>query len=129
MPALPALDPFVRAYLKRASGPDTYHQFPVWFHKEVLDAYRDDPGVQAHRTDSAGRLVAPGRMRLDFGISPQGEAIHVAVSTLAQMTDGERNRWLEYLWMPAMSPRFAQMQMAAGSCFDDGPIRSYFEEG
>ncbi|MHB1505187.1 MAG: hypothetical protein ACYCO4_00845 [Sulfobacillus sp.] len=128
MAAQPALDPFVRAYLKRAAGPDSYHQFPIWFHPEVLDAYRDDPQVSAYRTASAGRLVATGRFRLDFGISPGGGAIHIAVSALAQLPDAERTRWLECLWMPGVSAKFAQMQLAAGSCFDDGPIRPYFEE-
>ena len=128
MAARVPLDPFVRAYLKRALGPENYHQFPVWFHPQVLDAYRQDPAVSAHRTDSAGRLVAEGRFRLDFGIAPGGEAIHLAIGVLAQLPETERVRWLDYLVMPGVSQKFAQMQLAAGSCFDDGPIRPYFEE-
>lgn len=122
------LDPFVGAYLKRASTVDTYHQFPIWFRAEVLDAYRDDPSISGYRTDSAGRLVAQGRFRLDFGIAPLGDAIHVALGTLAQLPEADRVRWLPYLVMPGVSQKFAQMQLAAGSCFDDGPIRPYFEE-
>jgi len=109
--------------LFRMALTETPSLLPVWFDRRVLDAYREDSAYQLVRTNSAGRLKLEGSFSIDFGIPDEEGPIHVAAEALLRLPARERARWLPHLVTLPLSVAFCQMQMAPGSCFDDGDTR------
>jgi hypothetical protein len=95
------------------------------FRAEVLDRYRGQAGYSIIRTDTAGRLRKQGGWSLDFGIAPGDARIHASWQALAtNLPDGELEHWGLHL-AGEYSDNFLRMQLAPGSCFDDGELRSW----
>ena len=110
---------------RRVLGGD-YGLAQVWFDQHVLDRYRTQPGYRVIRTNTAGRLIAPGGWTLDFGIADDDRLIHAAVADLAQRLPlTERQHWLSYVVTPPFSRNFFAMRAGSGSCFDDGEVRDW----
>lgn len=115
---------YPRALFRRGLTEDA-GMLPVWFEREVLERYRGDPAYQLVRTRSAGRLKRPGVFIVDFGIPDETGPIHVAAEAFSRLPESERSHWLAHLVALPLSVPFCQMQMAPGSCFDDGDTRPY----
>lgn len=116
----------LQVLLNRALHQGSPDLLPVCFRVEVLDAYRGRPGFSLIRSDSAGRLKQDGGWSIDFGISPGDELIHLTWrDLLSRLPESERASWLEFTESPPLSTNFLQMQMAPGSCLDDGEIRPW----
>lgn len=102
----------------------------VWFEQRVLDRYRGRraEGWRVMRTNSVGRLQAPERWSLDFGIAGEQEAyIHASAAELAQRLPArERQHWAQHLVTLPVSGVFVSMRLSGGhSCIDDGELRSW----
>jgi hypothetical protein len=98
----------------------------LWFDQRVLDRYRAQGGARVIRTDTAGRLRAPGGWSLDFGISGDDRLIHAAAADLAQrVPPPERQHWAGHAVAPPPSRTFLVMRLGAGSCIDDGELRDW----
>ncbi|MEX2238097.1 MAG: hypothetical protein WEB00_11230 [Dehalococcoidia bacterium] len=111
---------------RRALRNGSAELLPVWFRSEVLDVYRGRPGCSVIRSRSAGRVKLDGAWSLDFGISADDTLIHVSWRDLhSRLPEKERNAWLEQIEAPPVSAAFLQMQMAPGSCFDDGEVEPW----
>src|SRR3954451_771094 len=98
----------------------------VWFRSGVLDRYRSLNGFRVIRTNSAGRIRAPGAWTLDFGIADDDALIHVSAADLAQrLPAAERQHWLAHIFAPPVSGTFLVMRLGAGHCMDDGDVRDW----
>jgi len=110
---------------RRVLGGD-YGLAQVWFDRHVLDRYCTQPGYRVVRTNTAGRVIAPGGWTLDFGIADDDRLIHAAVADLAQrLPPTELQHWLSYIVTPPFSRNFFAMRGGSGSCFDDGEVRDW----
>ena len=97
----------------------------VWFRSTVLDRYRTLNGYRVIRTNSAGRIKAPGAWTLDFGIADDA-LIHVSAADLAQrLPAADRQHWLAHIFAPPVSGTFLVMRLGAGHCMDDGDVRDW----
>ena len=98
----------------------------IWFDQRVLDRYRAQTGFRVIRTDSAGRLRSPAGWSLDFGIADADRLIHASAEDLAQrIPPPERQHWASHVITPPASRTFVIMRLGAGSCMDDGELRSW----
>jgi hypothetical protein len=99
----------------------------VWFDAAVLDRYRELPDYKIIRTDSAGRVRKEGGWSLDFGIAPDNLTIHASWSALASaLPERERDHWSAHAALPSgIGENFLRMQLAPGSCFDDGEVKDW----
>jgi hypothetical protein len=98
----------------------------IWFRSAVLDRYRTLNGFRVIRTNSAGRIKAPGAWTLDFGIADDDTLIHVSAADLAQrLPAAERQHWLDHMFAPPVSGTFLVMRLGAGHCMDDGDVRDW----
>ena len=98
----------------------------IAFEAAVLDRYRGDPRFSIIRTNSAGRLKMQGRWTLDFGIAREDTIVHASWSALTQyLPDPELEHWAEHAVAEDLSENFLRMQLAPGSCFDDGEVRTW----
>ena len=102
----------------------------VWFRAQVLDKYRGSPAYSVIRTDTAGRLSRGRLWSLDFGIAEGAHAtatlIHANLGDLMQkLAQEERDHWAQHVVTLPVSANFLRMQMAPGSCFDDGEVRAW----
>ncbi|MHB8375373.1 MAG: hypothetical protein ACYDEB_00235 [Dehalococcoidia bacterium] len=96
------------------------------FTAAVLDRYRGQPAYQVIRTDTAGRVKKQGGWSLDFGIAEEGARVHASWGQLTQnLPDEEREHWAAHLIDLPLSENFLRMQLAPGSCFDDGDVRTW----
>jgi hypothetical protein len=95
------------------------------FDSEVLESYRRRGGFKVFRTNSAGKLQQQGGWYVDFGISADSGQIHTSVGNLAKLPEEERAHWAEHARLPEFAERFLKMQLAGGSCTDDGEVRSW----
>ncbi|MDE3097300.1 MAG: hypothetical protein KGK07_15030 [Chloroflexota bacterium] len=99
---------------------------PLAFTAAVLDRYRGQPAYQVIRTDTAGRVKKQGGWSLDFGIAPGDTHVHASWAQLTQnLPDEEREHWAAHLAALPLSENFLRMQLAPGSCFDDGDVRTW----
>jgi hypothetical protein len=98
----------------------------ISFDAAVIDRYRERADVQVIRTDTAGRIRKEGAWSLDFGIAEGDRTIHSSWNAIAhQLPDEEREHWAAHAVATAMSENFLRMQLAPGSCFDDGEVRPW----
>ena len=96
------------------------------FTAAVLDRYRGQAAYQVIRTDTAGRVKKQGGWSLDFGIAVGDGHVHASWAQLTQhLPDDEREHWAAHLIGPPLSENFLRMQLAPGSCFDDGDVRTW----
>jgi hypothetical protein len=111
---------------RRAFKSQSPELLQVCFQSAVLDAYRGRAGFKIIRTDSAGRLKQEGGWSIDFGISGDDQVIHVSWrDMIARFPESEREAWAGHIVTPPLSANFLQMQLAPGSCFDDGEVRPW----
>ncbi|MBV9865930.1 MAG: hypothetical protein JO316_11295 [Abitibacteriaceae bacterium] len=111
-------------YKKVISQPDLAQ---VVFNVAVLEPYLNQSGVKVTRTDTVGRIKAAS-WTLDFGISPDEQKIHIALSALQQrLPEAERAHWLEHVDATPFSENFLKMQ-SSHACIDDGNFRIWGEE-
>lgn len=111
---------------RRALSQGSPDLLQLWFRSEVLDAYRGRDGYSIIRSNSAGRIKKDGGWSLDFGIADNDRLIHASWGDLvSRLPESERAHWAEQAIAPEPSDNFLQMQMAPGSCFDDGDIRPW----
>jgi hypothetical protein len=98
----------------------------IAFEPAVLDRYRAAAGFSIIRTDSAGRVKKEGGWSLDFGIGEGDALVHASWGALTQnLPDEERAHWAAHVIDLPLSENFLRMQLAPGSCFDDGEVRSW----
>lgn len=129
-----AAEPQMLAVLLRVLGgePGALH---LWFEAAVLDRYREPvrsaEGFQVMRTNSVGRVRAPGNVwSLDFGIAPDETAIHSTVADLSQrLPAGERTHWATHALIAPSSRNYLTMRLSPGACIDDGDLRSWEPNG
>ena len=96
------------------------------FDAAVVDRYRGREGFQVIRTETAGRIRKEGGWSIDFGIAEDDRTIHSSWSAVAhQLPEDEREHWAMHVTGTAMSENFLRMQLAPGSCFDDGDVRTW----
>ncbi|MBI2724578.1 MAG: hypothetical protein HYX50_05895 [Chloroflexi bacterium] len=97
------------------------------FGAAVLDRYLSTQAYQVMRTDTVGRVRKQGAWTLDFGIAPGEATLHASWTALAHaLPADERAHWaLHAAPLSALSDMFLRMQLSPGSCFDDGPLRSW----
>jgi hypothetical protein len=120
-----ATQPQVALLYRRVLGGDT-GLAQVWFSSGVLDRYRSQSGYRVLRTNSAGRIRAPGGWTLDFGIADDDRLIHVSAADLAQrLPPAERQHWLGAIFAPPVSGTFLVMRLGTGHCIDDGEVREW----
>ena len=97
------------------------------FDAAVIERYREQAGFQVIRTNTAGRVRKQSGWSIDFGITDDDGFIHCSWGALAHgLPESEREHWATHAVPAAMlSENFLRMQMAPGSCFDDGEVRSW----
>ncbi|MBF6600625.1 MAG: hypothetical protein IVW36_08950 [Dehalococcoidia bacterium] len=96
------------------------------FDASVLERYRGRAGWSVIRTDSAGRVKQDGGWSLDFGIAEGDATVHASFEALTQnLPDAEREHWAAHALAPGLRENFLRMQLAPGSCFDDGDVRTW----
>ncbi|HEX5938845.1 MAG TPA: hypothetical protein VFZ12_00630 [Dehalococcoidia bacterium] len=121
------MDKLLETLYRRARAQGSPDLLQLTFAAEVLDAYRGRDGFSVIRSDSAGRVKQEGGWSLDFGIAGDDRLVHASWRDLVnRLPESERDRWTAHaLPSSALSANFLQMQMAPGSCFDDGDIRPW----
>ena len=98
----------------------------LWFDQHVLDRYRALSGWRVMRTNSVGRVQAPGGWSLDFGVVDGDELLHTSAAELSQrLPANERQHWAQHLVTPGVSRNFVTMRLAPGSCIDDGDLHDW----
>jgi hypothetical protein len=96
------------------------------FDAAVIDRYRGHADFQVIRTNTAGRVRKQGGWSLDFGIAEGDGTIHSSWNEIVnQLPEDERDHWAAHVTGLAMSENFLRMQLAPGSCFDDGDVRTW----
>jgi hypothetical protein len=114
-----------RVAVRRAFAAGDPALLQLHFVTAVLDRYREGAAFSVIRTDTVGRVRQQGGWSLDFGISPDEDAIHVGWSELQLLPEAEREHWAAHVTLPPSSRMFLSMRLAPGSCFDDGEVRSW----
>ena len=98
----------------------------LWFDQRVLDRYRVLAGWRVMRTNSVGRVRSADGWQLDFGIADDDRLVHTSQVDLTQrLPASERSHWAQHLVTPAVSRTYLTMQLAPGSCIDDGDLRDF----
>jgi hypothetical protein len=98
----------------------------VAFEADVLDRYRGTRQFTIMRTDSAGRVKLEGGWALDFGIARDDQIVHASwIALTLNLPDEELTHWAEHALAEELSENFLRMQLAPGSCFDDGELRTW----
>jgi hypothetical protein len=96
------------------------------FDAAVIDRYRGQPGFQVIRTETAGRVRKQGGWSVDVGIAEDERTVHASWGALAHvLPEAEREHWAQHAAVLPMSTNFLRMQLAPGSCFDDGDVRAW----
>ncbi len=116
-----------RVVLRRAFAAGDPANLALHFAVAVLDRYLEGDGFSIIRTDSVGRLSKDGGWRLDFGIAPAEDQIHLCAGDLLHLPEAEREHWTAFAALLPASAMFLQMRLAPGSCFDDGDLRPWAE--
>ena len=121
----PTPDPALQDLVKRALDEGKFDLIQLWFDSSVLDRYRGDPDSRILRSNSAGRVKAPGGWMVNFGISGDDAFIHMPIRTFLGVAEGHRDHWLAKLVAPPASTNFLRMTLTPGACIDDGPSRDW----
>jgi len=117
--------PTFQQLVKRALDNGKYDLIPIWFKSQVLDRYRGDLDSRILRTESAGRLRAPGGWMINFGISPDDAYIHIPVSAALGIPENHRDHWMEHLVCLPAGENYLRMTLTPGACIDDGRSREW----
>jgi hypothetical protein len=95
------------------------------FDAGVIERYRGRQDYSVIRTNTAGRVKKQGGWSIDFGITEGDGIIHASWRALAtQLPEDERDHWATHA-AGTHSENFLRMQLAPGSCFDDGDVRAW----
>jgi len=120
--------PFFAVLMRRALAARDPSLLQTVFDAAVLDRYRGNAHYSVIRTDTVGRVRKQGGWSLDFGIVPGDAQVHASWAALASiLPDDEREHWAAHAASPWLSEMFLKMQLAPGSCFDDGELREWGE--
>jgi hypothetical protein len=114
-----------RVLLRRALRNDDFGNVQLHFNVAVLQKYLGAAGFGVIRTNSVGQLRKQGGWRLDFGITPDEQVIHISQADVAKIPAEDRDHWADHAVEQPSSKMFLQMRMAPGSCFDDGDVRNW----
>ena len=96
------------------------------FDAAVIDRYRSNAEYQVIRTGTAGRVKKRSGWSIDFGISGDDRTVHSSWGALANaLPQVEREHWAAHATGLPVSENFLRMQLAPGSCFDDGDVRPW----
>jgi len=119
-------DPYVLLLYRRVlTGPSPLLA-QISFDVAVLERYLGRPGVTLKRSDSMGRLQKQGGWSLDFGIAPDGTAIHLSLGDLLErLPPEEREHWVEHVAAPPLSQTYLKARLSPGACIDDGEVRDW----
>jgi hypothetical protein len=118
-------EPALQDLIRRALETGKTDLVQVWFQSSVLDRYREDPDSRILRSDSAGRLRAPGGWMINFGISPGDALIHMPVATAAIIPEGHREHWLSHVVGLPVGVNFVRMTLSPNACIGDGESRPW----
>jgi hypothetical protein len=117
---------YLRIVLRRALTSGDPSLLQIAFDAAVVDRYRGLGDFQVIRTDTAGRVRKQGGWSVDFGIAEDDRTIHSSWNAIAhQLPEDEREHWAAHAIGTSVSENFLRMQLAPGSCFDDGDVRSW----
>ncbi len=117
---------YLKLVLRRALTSGDPSLIQLWFDIAVVDRYRGRADFQVIRTNTAGRVRKQGGWSIDFGIAEGEQTIHSSWSAIAhQLPEDEREHWAAHVTGMPMSENFLRMQLAPGSCFDDGDTRTW----
>jgi hypothetical protein len=117
---------YLKIVVRRALAAGDPALLQISFDVAVIDRYRGRDGFQVIRTNTAGRVRKNGGWSIDFGIAEGDRAIHSSWNAIAhQLPEDEREHWAMHVIGEAMSENFLRMQLAPGSCFDDGDVRAW----
>lgn len=118
---------YLRVLLRRAMLRHDASLLQISFEATVLDRYRERAGYSVIRTNSAGRVRKEGGWALDFGIAPGDASVHASWQAIeAVLPAAEQDHWAGHcIDGAALSENFLRMQLAPGSCFDDGDVRTW----
>ena len=97
----------------------------ISFDAAVIDRYRGRADFRVIRTNSAGRVHKQSGWSIDFGIADGDLTIHSSWKQIAFLPEDERAHWAAHVTGMPMSENFLRMQLAPGSCFDDGDVRTW----
>jgi hypothetical protein len=115
---------YLRVLARRALANRDPALLQLAFEPPVLERYRGQDAYTIVRTDSAGRVKKQGGWSLDFGIAEGDRFIHASWRAVTQnLPDEEREHWAAHVMDAGLSENFLRMQLAPGSCFDDGELR------
>jgi hypothetical protein len=114
-----------RVALRRAFAQHDPKLLQVHFDTDVLNRYRGAAGFSIIRTNTVGRVRKEGDWSLDFGISPDEQAIHASWGDLASLPGEELEHWAASALPPVSSRVFISMRLTPGACFDDGEVRPW----
>ena len=117
-------EPVLQDLVRRVLETGKLDLAPIWFESSVLDRYRDDPDARLMRTDSAGRLRAPGGWMINFGISPDDVYIHMPIATAMIIPEGHREHWLSHAVGLPVGANFLRMNLSPNACIGDGETRA-----
>ncbi len=118
---------YVQVLIRRALMRHDPALLQLSFDAAVLYRYRGHEGFAVIRTNTAGRVRKQGGWAIDFGIAPGEASIHTSWHALdAGLPAEEQDHWAAHcVESAALSENFLRMQLAPGSCFDDGDVRTW----
>jgi hypothetical protein len=114
-----------RVGVRRALAAGDASALQLHFDVAVMDRYRGKPGFSIHRTNTVGRVKKEGGWALDFGIAPDEKTLHASFGDVARLPEDERLHWASCALAGPSSPKFLQMRLAPGACYDDGEVRTW----
>jgi hypothetical protein len=117
---------YLKLVVRRALTTGDPSLIQLSFDVAVIDRYRGRADFQVIRTETAGRVRKQGGWSIDFGIAEGDLTLHSSWSAIAhQLPEDEREHWAAHVTGMPMSENFLRMQLAPGSCFDDGDVRTW----
>ncbi len=119
-------NPYLMQLYRRAFQAQDPALVQVSFDAAVLDKYRGATGYSLIRTDTVGRLKREGGWTIDVGIGAEERTVHACLHDLLHaLPEEEREHWAQHVVALPMSHHFLQMRLVAGSCIDDGEVRTW----
>jgi len=115
----------LKELVRRTVEQSKFELIQVWFDSSVLNKYREDPDTRIMRSDSAGRLLGPGRWMVNFGISPDDAYIHMPIATVLNVPERDRDHWLSHVAGLPVGANFIKMTLNPNACIGDGDSRDW----